>query len=49
MVAAFVLWVFWTYGRDLPDYHNLQQNHDRIHLRALFAIYFPFAMIEQLL
>ena len=23
MVAAMVLWVFWTYGRDLPDYQQL--------------------------
>ena len=22
-VAAGVLWVFWTYGKDLPDYHQL--------------------------
>ena len=27
MVAAMVLWVFWTYGRDLPDYQQLA-NYD---------------------
>ena len=27
MVAAMVLWVFWTYGRDLPDYKQLA-NYD---------------------
>ncbi|MGB2311252.1 MAG: transglycosylase domain-containing protein, partial [Candidatus Puniceispirillaceae bacterium] len=45
MVAAMVLWVFWTYGRDLPDYQQLA-NYDppvvtRIHAGdgALLAEY----------
>ncbi|MEK9799141.1 MAG: hypothetical protein VW553_08015, partial [Alphaproteobacteria bacterium] len=45
MAAAMVLWVFWTYGRDLPDYQQLA-NYDppvvtRIHAGdgALLAEY----------
>ena len=45
MLAAIVLWVFWTYGRDLPDYQQLA-NYDppvvtRIHAGdgALLAEY----------